>query len=232
MNGVIKDIHLGDIIVKSNIRARKLTFRGKPGSIQVTVPVGTHKSEVLSAIEKLRPKLASMKERVTRRSIDINYRIDAQFFKLSLITGQRSQFMAHSELGKTEIVCPANIDFNDDKLQEWLQKVIAEALRKNAKVILPQRLSALASNHQFDYKDVKINGSEGRWGSCSSSKSINLSYYLMLLPAHLIDYVLLHELCHTKEMNHGTEFWKLLNKATNNKALALREELRKYKTGL
>ena len=63
MNGVIKDIYLGDIIVKSNARARKLTFRGKPDSIQVTVPIGTHKSEVLSAIEKLRPKLTRSEER-------------------------------------------------------------------------------------------------------------------------------------------------------------------------
>ena len=232
MNGVIKDIHLGDIIVKSNARARKLTFRGKPDSIQVTVPIGTHKSEVLSAIEKLRPKLTNMKERVTKRSIDLNYRIDAEFFKLSLSIGQRAQFLAHSELGKTEIICPPNTDFENDKLQEWLQKVIAEALRKNAKIILPQRLNALAAAHHFTFKGVKINSSEGRWGSCSSSKSINLSYYLILLPAHLLDYVLLHELCHTIEMNHGPEFWKLLNRATSNKALALREELKKYKTGL
>ena len=140
--------------------------------------------------------------------------------------------MAHPELGKTEIICPPNTDFENDKLQEWLQKVIAEALRKNAKIILPQRLNALAVAHHFTFKGVKINSSEGRWGSCSSSKSINLSYYLILLPAHLLDYVLLHELCHTIEMNHGSEFWKLLNRATSNKALALREELKKYKTGL
>jgi predicted metal-dependent hydrolase len=77
---------------------------------------------------------------------------------------------------------------------------------------------------------VKINSSRGRWGSCSAKKTINLSLFLLLLPQHLIDYVLLHELCHIREMNHSVRFWKLLDSFTDEKALQLREELKGYKT--
>jgi predicted metal-dependent hydrolase len=54
---------------------------------------------------------------------------------------------------------------------------------------------------------------------------INLSCFLLLLPEHLIDYVLLHELCHTQQMNHGPAFWTLLNQVTSASALRLRHEL-------
>ena len=109
-------------------------------------------------------------------------------------------------------------------------KVIEEALRRNAKIILPPRLYMLSEKHRLPYESVQINSSRGRWGSCSSRKKINLSYFLVLLPKHLIDYVLLHELCHTCEMNHGDRFWDLLNGLTDGKALELREELKRYKT--
>ena len=121
-------------------------------------------------------------------------------------------------------------EFSDEKLQAWLRNVIEEALRRNAKIVLPPRLYMLSMQHNLPYKSVKINSSSGRWGSCSAQGNINLSYYLVLLPKHLIDYVLLHELAHTREMNHGERFWDLLDRMTDGKAQALRAELRKYQT--
>ena len=107
--------------------------------------------------------------------------------------------------------------------------VIEESeLREKAKNYLPARLDFLAKEHQFSYSSVKIRKSRTRWGSCSSKKTINLSFYLMLLPEHLADYVLLHELCHTVYMNHGIEFWKLLDRVTGGQARQLRKELRSY----
>ena len=91
---------------------------------------------------------------------------------------------------------------------------------------------SLAQKYGFTYESVKINSSKGRWGSCSAKRGINLSYFLVLLPQHLIDYVLLHELCHTREMNHGEKFWSILNSVTSGRAHELREELRKYKTDI
>ena len=103
-----------------------------------------------------------------------------------------------------------------------------EALRRNAKIVLPPRLYMLSMKHGLPYEQLKINSSKGRWGSCSAKKHINLSCYLMLLPSHLIDYVLLHELAHTKEMNHSEKFWALLDKLTDGKAKALRKELMQF----
>ena len=228
-NYQIEDAELGTITWKVNAKARRMTFRTKPEGVYATVPTGTTQKEVKMAIETLRPKLLKAKEKAKPKPlIDLNYRIDAEFFKLSLVSGNRERFLSHSELGEMRIICPPNANFNDAGLQEWLHKVIVEALRRNGKIVLPPRLYMLSMKHGLPYEQLKINSSKGRWGSCSAKKHINLSCYLMLLPSHLIDYVLLHELAHTKEMNHSEDFWALLDKLTDGKAKALRKELMQF----
>lgn len=230
MDKIIEDDELGCLIVRVNPRAKSLVFRTKSDAVYVSVPPGTTMKEVKRAIENLRSKLMTSRQKIARPLIDLNYRIDAEHFKLSLLSGEKEQFFANSRLGCMEIICPPHADFSDDKLQNWLHKVIEESMRRNAKSILPPRLERLSKQCGLPYASVKINSSQGRWGSCSGRKDINLSYYLVLLPSHLIDYVLLHELCHTREMNHSERFWALLNQFTEGKALALRGELRKYRT--
>lgn len=106
-----------------------------------------------------------------------------------------------------------------------------ERLRKEAKLFLPRRVAELAYMFDFHYKDLKIQSSKTRWGSCSGKNSINLSLYLMRVPGHLIDYVILHELCHTVHHNHSAQFWELMDKVTNGQAKAMRKELSNYTTG-
>ncbi len=231
MHTTITDPQLGAIHLRTNPRARRFTFRMKADGIHATLPPGSGEKEWRRALEELRPKLLAMKEKGEKRHplIDLNYTIHTDFFKLTLVEGERERFLSHSELGEMRIICPPGADFANESLQQWLRKVIGEALRRNAKIILPPRLYQLSLQHGFSYKSVKINASSGRWGSCSAQKSINLSYYLVLLPRHLQDYVMLHELCHTREMNHGERFWAWMDKVTDGKAQALREELKGYK---
>jgi predicted metal-dependent hydrolase len=103
-----------------------------------------------------------------------------------------------------------------------------KALRIEAEHLLPIRLNSLAKQYGFEYKNVQIRKLIARWGSCSSTKTITLSYYLIQLPWHLIDYVIIHELIHTKHMHHGKEFWDDFNNIMPN-ARSLQKEIRKYK---
>ena len=101
-------------------------------------------------------------------------------------------------------------------------------LRKQAKAYLPGRLAELAAQHGFSYNQVRIKHNVSNWGSCSVKKNINLNLNLMRLPAELQDYVMLHELCHLKYMNHGKEFHALLESICPNHK-TLRTKLREYK---
>ena len=104
------------------------------------------------------------------------------------------------------------------------------ALAKKAKTELPPRLAALAHQHQFAYNKVYIKNNKSNWGSCSGVNNINLNLRLVLLPEHLRDYVMLHELCHTRIKNHGDKFWALLNSLTEGKAKMYAKELRSQQT--
>ena len=101
-------------------------------------------------------------------------------------------------------------------------------LRKQAKAYLPGRLAELAAKHGFSYNQVRIKHNVSNWGSCSVKKNINLNLNLMRLPAELQDYVMLHELCHLKYMNHGKEFHALLESICPNHK-ELRRQLRDFK---
>lgn len=113
-----------------------------------------------------------------------------------------------------------------EEIQPYLWEGINYFLRKEAKRLFPQRTAELAALHGFTYNTVKIQASKTRWGSCSTKKNINLSFFLLLAPQNLIDYVILHELCHTIEMNHSNRFWALMDKVTDGKAKQLRNGLK------
>jgi Predicted metal-dependent hydrolase len=102
------------------------------------------------------------------------------------------------------------------------------SLKEKATTYLPIELARLAQDYGFQYKSSQVGKSRTQWGSCSSVGTIRLSLYLMLLPKSLIQYVLLHELCHTVHHNHGKNFWTLLDKCTEGKAKQLQKELKKY----
>ena len=87
-----------------------------------------------------------------------------------------------------------------------------EAMRKEAKELLPRRLSELAERYGFSYGSVFIKHNSSNWGSCSALGNINLNLNLVRLPQLLRDHVILHELCHLKHPNHGPEFHALLER--------------------
>ena len=86
--------------------------------------------EVKEAIEKLRPRLLDSRQKLVRPLIDLNYRIETEYFKLSLVSGKRERFLAHSELGEMRIICPPTADFTDSNLQDYLASPIVYAFRE------------------------------------------------------------------------------------------------------
>lgn len=87
------------------------------------------------------------------------------------------------------------------------------AWRRRAKDVLPSRLHELAVQHGCTVAAVSIRGQKTRWGSCGRNGHISLNWRLMLMPAWVRDYVLIHELMHLRRMDHSPAFWRLVEAA-------------------
>lgn len=139
------------------------------------------------------------------------------------------EFKLSVRSNKIIVQCPKKMDLSHDNIQQIIRKGIERALRKEAKEYLPSRLKELAEEHDLSYNKVAIKNTKTRWGSCSHQNNINLNLHLMRLPNHLIDYVLLHELAHTKVKNHSRMFWDFLESICPNSKL-LDREMKQYNT--
>jgi hypothetical protein len=91
-------------------------------------------------------------------------------------------------------------------------------------------LIELAQKHGFQVNKINIRNNKRNWGSCSARNNISLNLQMMKLPDELIDYILLHELVHTKIKNHGLLFWQKLDELTGSKARELSKQVRRYST--
>jgi predicted metal-dependent hydrolase len=122
-------------------------------------------------------------------------------------------------------------------IQKHLRKIDQNAIQKipdsnidleKARAYLFNRLNYFAQKYNFSYNRAVFRRQKTKWGSCSGRNNINLNINLVTLPEQLQDYVLLHELVHTKHKNHGKAFWMELDRLTGD-AKKLRKEMRKYR---
>ena len=164
------------------------------------------------------------------KSFDWNFCLSTDVLTIKIEKGERSGYYVRFRKGESVIICPRTVDFSESDRQVFFYNAIVEILRKQAKIYLTPRIIALSESTGLKFQRLTIKRVHSKWGSCSSLNNINLSLFLMLLPSHLIDYVILHELCHIREKNHGQGFWALLDSFTSGKAKVLRKELNTYRS--
>ena len=96
-----------------------------------------------------------------------------------------------------------------------LEKITFEQLKEledQAVEYIPKRVKYYAEKENFIYNKITIKNLVSRWGSCSTKGNLNFNCLLMLTPDYVIDYIVVHELCHLREMNHSEKFWAEVEK--------------------
>jgi len=83
-------------------------------------------------------------------------------------------------------------------------------LKKLAKTVISKNIKDICNKYNFTYTSISINSAKTRWGSCSGSNKLHFTYKLILCPIEVLEYIIIHELCHTKVKNHSQKFWHLV----------------------
>lgn len=204
----IHDDEFGKITIRRSNKASQVKIRvTADGTLYASLPTYAPLFLVKHLIKNSRTELRKMLDNARPNYI---YRDGMQIGKshsLSIVEGT-NDFSVSRHGQKITIKTPSQKALLNKKHDRQIRDAITEALRLEAKSYLPKRLKFLASKYGFSYNNVRFSHASGRWGSCSSNGTISLNIALMKLPFELIDYIIIHELAHTREMNHGPKFWQ------------------------
>lgn len=202
----------------------------------------THAGEIRVSIPYWVPYNAGVEFARTRKDWVMEHRQAPMFLRsgqqigkahrLVLQPGNNSRIVTRlNAQGEVVVFFPSNLANTDHLVQAAAQRASIRALKLQAETLLPQRLRSLAITHGYSYSSVTIKRLSSRWGSCSSNHEITLNCFLMQLPWHLIDYVLLHELAHTRVMAHGPTFWAEVSSRVAN-IKTIRKDIKHYQPKL
>lgn len=235
------------IVWKSNMRSVRMSF--KKGNFTISAPVGYSMETIVRLINENEQKMLTFIKRHEMRreetNVDENFILDTHFaiLRISLTNtttprlkkagtipnANPSDSSASSEKDDLVLEMPNNTEFESPETIAVVKNATIAMLRYEAKKRLPRIVKEIADANGFKYSSVKINSAQTRWGSCSSKGSLNFSLYLMLMPLHLIRSVVVHELCHTKHMDHSTNFWTLFDKTYGKSHKIVDKEIRDLK---
>lgn len=206
----IIDDEFGQITVRRNARSRRVTIRLTPdGTLRASAPLYAPDFLVKRLLKDSRAQLRAMVN--TRQLTSPLYDGMAIGKSHRLTIMNEAADTSVQRKGRTIILSLGpDARLGDAAVQQQVKKEMVKALRLEAKHHLPRRLVFLAEEYGYSYSKVRFSHASGRWGSCSSNGTISLNIALMKLPFDLIDYVILHELAHTKHMNHSRAFWNQL----------------------
>lgn len=203
----------------------------KTGSVQVILPrsnaikdaeafVLQKKTWIITHIQKPRVQPTVYTENTT--NFTNQHSLQIHYHTAETIRAQIKDNCVHLHLWHQHDIASENIQFFIKKLRE-------KVLTIEAKSYMYQRVHDLAQTHSFLYSHISISSAHTRWGSCSGKNRLSFSCYIMLLPLHLIDFIILHELCHTIHKNHGSGFHALWESLVGNKKKQYEKELKQYR---
>lgn len=203
--------------VRESSRARNVNLRIlMGGSLEVVIPRGFNRSLIPDILHKKHHWIRKHTNRLEQRRKLIEAgpefpdRLDLQaigeIWQVEYRPTSSPRVIAIEKKSGRRLVLNGHTE-NVELCRATLRKWMARKAREH----LEPWLTKISRTEQLPFERVTIRGQKTRWGSCSSRGTISLNYKLLFLPDSLVRYVLIHELCHIKQLNHSAKFWALVN---------------------
>ena len=205
---------LGKVIVSRTRNARYVRLGvTTTGDIKVSAPIFTPMYFIKNFVRKSRTELQNMLHQYRTA-----YTQPTKIGKSHLLQIEKNAPETNVVYKKPNIVVrvESEDDISSEKVQTLIREQVAKAYRVEAKAYLPRRVEYVAQHFGFSYSKVRFSHAKSRWGSCNNDGTISLNIALMKLPFELIDYVIIHELAHTKHLDHSPEFWQQVAQCDKN----------------
>ena len=201
----------GALRVRVSARSRRLTVRVYPGGrVEVAVPRGTRPRQIERFVARHRAwieaRVAELKSapRASEPALPAEVRLEALARTLEV------RYLARARPGWRLAADGALEALGDAGDVERTRRTLRSWLTATARDALEPWLRALARAHGFEVGEVQLRRQHTRWGSCSRTGTVSLNVCLLFQPQSVVRYLMLHELCHTRHMNHSDRFWGLV----------------------
>lgn len=224
---VVQFNQIGPVTFIKNRRSKNIKISVKPDRfVRVSFPFYASSSEVSQFVIKNTVWITNQQNKFETKKSKIEVgSFQTKIHTVVILEGTGNKTKINGNFIEISLA-----DLESDSSRSYLENVIVGIYRFEAKKILPAKLYELAVKHGFQYSKITIRNNKRNWGSCSSKNNISLNLQMMKLPDELIEYILLHELVHTKIKNHGPLFWQKLDEITNFRARELSKQVRKFST--
>jgi predicted metal-dependent hydrolase len=217
---------LGEVIVAKRRGSKHLRLSiNSKGQVRVGIPNWTPYSAGVTFAKSRQEWIQKHLKKSETQAFKSGDRI-GKSYRLVIQPSSAAKVSTRITTGLITVNLPANTSL--DAQRKAIVSAAERALKKEALHLLPQRTKQLAKQYGFSFSNLAVKKLTSRWGSCNSKKEISLSFYLMQLPWHLIDYVILHELAHTEHLNHAEKFWDRLSQCVPD-LKAKRKEIKQFK---
>lgn len=219
----IDDITAVTIYKRKSSKSLRLSI-GSSGEVKVSIPLWVPYSAGLTFAKSKIDWIKSQKRPI---NLLVNNQSIGKAHHLVFVPSNTDKLSSRIVGSQVRVIHPENTAISEPLVQKSATTASVRALRSQAEQLLPQRLTNLASVHGYQYKSVSVKRLKSRWGSCDQKGNIVLNIFLMQLPWECIDYVLIHELVHTKVMRHGPDFWQVMKQEIPNLD-KLKSQIRSY----